>query len=79
MLCPGCDRIIWWWQPSDESAPHFSSQVDPDRLRKLDLDSLESVELVISLGEDIGPDDDARQFNSLDDIIAYMERKRSDR
>lgn len=80
MACPECDRIIWWLLPSEEgAAPFLSADLKHRLIEDLGADSLDTVELVMALEEELGmeiPDEDAEKLKSVEDVLEYIERHR---
>ena len=77
LLCPSCDRVVWWWIPSDQEAPYLSSDVHHDLLKDLGAVSFDMVKLVMLLEEELGmeiPDADASKLESVEDVMDYIEK-----
>lgn len=74
MACPECSRVIWWLLPSEAGPPIFSN-----RPFQGGTDSLDLVELVMALEKEFGmeiPDEDAKKFRSVEDVMDYFEKHR---
>lgn len=80
IACPECERLIWWLIPSEEgAAPLLSADLKHRLLDDLGADSLDMVELVMTLEEEFDmeiPDEDAEKLKSVEDVIEYIERHR---
>ena len=64
--------------PSEEGAAPFLS-ADFEHHLLDDIDSLEIVELVMSLEEEFGmeiPDEDAEKLKSVEDVMEYIENRK---
>lgn len=90
MACPECARIIWWVTSLEAEAPFFSDDFKHPSLEDLlengtdsfdgtGVDSLDAVELVMALEEEVGheiPDEDAKKLKSVKDVIEYIRKHR---
>ncbi len=80
MACPECNRIIWWLIRSEEgAAPHLSADPKDRLVEDLGADSLDTVELIMALEEELGwevPDEDADKLKSVGDVLEYLDKHR---
>ena len=80
MTCPECGRFVWWLLPREEgSLPFLTANPDDRFIEDLGADSLDTVELVAALEDELGmeiPDEDAEKLKTVKDVLDYIREHR---